>query len=121
MRPSVTMPGYHRGREPANKGKKRHLRCLPPPGLRPDSPRKRWERRRSSPLEKFAVLFSQISTTTSIGIRNRALITVLYRAGPWHSEALGLFTKDVDLAAGTIAILHGKGRPQPDRRSRSRG
>jgi len=83
------MPGYHKGRIPANKGKKYPAEILTP--------------------DEVAILFRQISTTTSIGIRNRALITVLYRAGLRHSEALGLFTKDVDLAAGTIAILHGKG------------
>jgi site-specific recombinase XerD len=89
VRPAVTMPGYHRGREPANKGRKYPAEILTP--------------------DEVAELFRQISITTSIGIRNRALITVLYRAGLRHSEALGLFTKDVDLAAGTIAVLHGKG------------
>lgn len=89
MRPAVTMPGYHQGREPANKGKKYPAEILT--------------------LDEVAALFRQISSTTSIGIRNRALVTVLYRAGLRHSEALGLFTKDVDLAAGTIAVLHGKG------------
>jgi site-specific recombinase XerD len=89
MRPPVTMPGYHKGREPANKGKKYPAEILSP--------------------DEIAALFSQISTTSSIGVRNRALITVLYRAGLRHSEALGLFAKDVDLVAGTIAVLHGKG------------
>ncbi|MGI8517898.1 MAG: tyrosine-type recombinase/integrase [Acidimicrobiia bacterium] len=89
MRPAVTMPGYHKGREPANKGKKYPAEILTPAEL--------------------AALFQQISATTSIGIRNRALITVLYRAGLRHSEALGLYPKDVDLAAGAIAVLHGKG------------
>jgi site-specific recombinase XerD len=89
MRPPVTMPGYHKGREPANKGKKYPAEILSP--------------------DEIAALFSQISTTSSIGVRNRALITVLYRAGLRHSEALSLFDKDVDLVAGTIAVLHGKG------------
>ena len=89
MRPAVTMPGYHKGRPPANKGRKYPAEILTP--------------------DEIAALFSQISTTSSIGIRNRALITVLYRAGLRHSEALGLFAKDVDLVAGTIAVLHGKG------------
>lgn len=89
MRPAVSMPGYHKGRAPANKGKKYPAEILTP--------------------EEIARLFEQISAQTSIGIRNRALLTVLYRAGLRHSEALALLTKDVDLRAGTIAVLHGKG------------
>ena len=83
------MPGYHQGRVPANKGKKYPAEIL-------------------TPGEALSLL-DQISTTSSIGLRNRALLTVLYRAGLRHSEALGLFAKDVDLVAGTIAVLHGKG------------
>jgi site-specific recombinase XerD len=83
------MPGYHRGRVPANKGKKYPAEILTP--------------------EEIASLFRQISDKTSIGLRNRALITTLYRAGLRHSEALALLPKDVDLRAGTIAVLHGKG------------
>ncbi len=43
------------------------------------------------------------------GIRNRALITVLYRGGLRLSEALALKPKDVDADAGTVTVLHGKG------------
>jgi site-specific recombinase XerD len=43
------------------------------------------------------------------GIRNRALIAVLYRGGLRISEALALRPKDVDQAAGTVTVLHGKG------------
>lgn len=89
MRPAVTMPGYHKGREPANKGKKFPAEVLTP--------------------TEIAALYRQISSTASIGIRNRALITVLYRAGLRHAEALGLYPKDVDLVTGAVAVLHGKG------------
>lgn len=89
MRPAVTMPGYHKGRVPANKGKKYPAEILSP--------------------EEIAALFGQISSTTSLGLRNRALITVLYRAGLRHSEALALLPKDINVASGTIAVLHGKG------------
>ena len=89
MRPAVTMPGYHKGRQPANKGKKYPAEILTP--------------------GEVAALFSQISSVTSIGIRNRALVTVLYRAGLRHSEALALLSKDVNLTRGSIAVLHGKG------------
>jgi site-specific recombinase XerD len=37
------------------------------------------------------------------------LLTVLYRAGLRHSEALALSPKDVNLVTGSIAVLHGKG------------
>ncbi|HUT11801.1 MAG TPA: site-specific integrase [Thermoguttaceae bacterium] len=43
------------------------------------------------------------------GVRNRALLAVLYRAGLRISEALDLFPKDLDAEAGTVRVLHGKG------------
>jgi len=44
------------------------------------------------------------------GIRNRALLTVMYRAGLRVSEALALRPADIDPGPGTIRVLHGKGR-----------
>jgi integrase/recombinase XerD len=46
---------------------------------------------------------------TPTGLRNRALIALMYRSGLRVAEALALFPKDVDFAAGTIRVLHGKG------------
>ena len=43
------------------------------------------------------------------GIRNRALLTMLYRSGLRVSEALALRVSDVNLAAHTVRVLHGKG------------
>jgi integrase/recombinase XerD len=43
------------------------------------------------------------------GIRNRALIAVMYRAGLRIAEALALRPADVNLADGTVRVLHGKG------------
>lgn len=43
------------------------------------------------------------------GIRNRALITVLWRCGLRLGEALALRPKDIDLASGTLVVQHGKG------------
>jgi site-specific recombinase XerD len=43
------------------------------------------------------------------GIRNRALITLLYRSGLRISEALALKPANVDLAGCTARVLHGKG------------
>ena len=44
-----------------------------------------------------------------MGVRNRALIAILYRSGIRISEALALRPKDLDLAAGAIRVLFGKG------------
>ena len=43
------------------------------------------------------------------GVRNRALIAILYRSGLRINEALDLFPKDIDHEAGSIRILNGKG------------
>lgn len=43
------------------------------------------------------------------GARNAALIVVLYRCGLRISEAISLQVKDVDLQAGCIRVLRGKG------------
>lgn len=61
-----------------------------------------------TPAEAVA-LIKTCSTASSTGLRNRALLTVLYRAGLRISEALALRLKDVDLEAGTLTVLHGKG------------
>jgi site-specific recombinase XerD len=47
--------------------------------------------------------------TSSTGLRNRALITAMYRAGLRISEALDLLPKDADLQQGLVRVLHGKG------------
>jgi site-specific recombinase XerD len=43
------------------------------------------------------------------GLRDRALIVVLWRAGLRIAEALALELRDVDRDAGTLTIRHGKG------------
>jgi site-specific recombinase XerD len=53
-------------------------------------------------------LLNQCPSTVT-GIRNRALLTVLYRGGLRPAEALGLYPKDARLDLGTITILNGKG------------
>jgi site-specific recombinase XerD len=42
-------------------------------------------------------------------VRLRALVVVLYRSGMRISEALALRPRDMDLSAGWIRIMHGKG------------
>jgi len=46
---------------------------------------------------------------TWIDLRNRALIALLYRSGLRVSEALALRPTDVDLEAGAVRVLRGKG------------
>ncbi len=74
---------------PANKGRK-----LPPEPLSADEVR---------------ALIQACSKRAATGVRNRALIVTLYRAGLRISEALALLPKDLDAQAGTIRVLHGKG------------
>lgn len=54
-------------------------------------------------------LLAACSRTAPTGIRDRALLTVLYRAGLRVSEALDLRPVDIDHQHGTIRVLHGKG------------
>jgi site-specific recombinase XerD len=54
-------------------------------------------------------LLAACSRRAPTGIRDRALLTVLYRAGLRIEEALDLKPGDVDPARGTIRVLHGKG------------
>jgi len=46
------------------------------------------------------------------GVRNRALIVVLYRGGLRVSEALVLQPRDVDEGDGSVNVRHGKGDKQ---------
>jgi len=59
--------------------------------------------------KEVAALMRTCSHTAPTGVRNRALIAMIYRAGLRISEALALDPKDVDVEAGTIRVLHGKG------------
>ncbi len=54
-------------------------------------------------------LIKACSTRAPTGVRNRALIAVLWRCGLRISEALSLELRDVDLEAGTVRVRHGKG------------
>lgn len=87
-RSPVTQPSYRLGKAPANKGMK-----LPPEVLTSD--------------EMYRLL--DACGRGPAGRRNRALITIMWRAGLRVSEALSLYPKDVDLQNGRITILHGKG------------
>ncbi len=43
------------------------------------------------------------------GLRNRALIALLYRSGLRINEALSLYPKDLELSDGCVRVLNGKG------------
>ena len=88
MRTAAAFPGAGTGKEPSQKGL-----TLPAEILAPN--------------EVMAILNECRDTTT--GIRDSALIAVMYRSGLRVSEALSLHPKDVDLGIGSIAVLHGKG------------
>lgn len=47
---------------------------------------------------------------TPVGLRDRALLELLYSTGARRAEAVGLRTADVDLAALRVQIRRGKGR-----------
>lgn len=74
---------------PANKGKR-----LPPEPLTPEEVRQ---------------LIKSCSGKAATGLRNKALVAVLYRCGLRISEALSLHLKDIDAEAGSLRVLKAKG------------
>ncbi len=87
-RSPATTPGYLAGRAPHNKGMQ----------YPPDPPRP----------EEIIVVMRQAGHDRH-GLRLRALIAVLWRAGLRISEALALNETDIDTARGSLLIRHGKG------------
>src|ERR1043165_8811793 len=79
----------------------------------PRRPRRPKPRRRFPPEvlsdPEVRALLDACGAYHPIGLRNRALIALMYRAGLRVSEALALAPKDIDLASGTVRVLHGKG------------
>jgi len=59
--------------------------------------------------EEVRALITACSNRAPTGIRNRALLTVLWRCGLRVGEALALEPKDIDLEAHTLRVRHGKG------------
>src|SRR3954451_20763101 len=87
-RSSATLPGYHVGRPPRNKG----LRYpADPPSV-----------------EEIVAVMRQAGSSTQ-GLRVRALVVVLWRAGLRISEALALTESDLDERRGSVLVRHGKG------------
>lgn len=65
----------------------------------------------SEPLtpDEVLALLKGCSPTAPTGIRNRALLALLWRGGLRISEALALMPKDLDPRDGTARVLRGKG------------
>ena len=83
-----TTPEFRRGVAPPNKGLK-----LPPELLEPEE------------IYRLLDAFG----TSHTGLRDRAAIAVMWRAGLRISEALALEMKDINWEKGRLQILHGKG------------
>jgi len=59
--------------------------------------------------DEAAALVHASSGRAPTGLRNRALVAVMYRSGLRPGEALALVPADVDLAAGTVTVPARKG------------
>src|SRR5271165_1615527 len=87
-RSPATMPGYHQGRTPRNKG----IRYPADP-----------------PTIEEIVAVMRTAGEGPDGARLRALIVVLWRAGLRISEALDLAGTDLDRSRGAVLVRRGKG------------
>jgi integrase len=87
-RAPVTMPGFHEGRAPRNKG----LRYPADP-----------------PTVEEIIAVMRAAGTRVDGARLRALIVILWRAGLRIGEALALAETDLDAARGAVLVRCGKG------------
>src|SRR3954452_12507352 len=87
-RSPATLPGHHAGRPPRNKGVRYPA---DPPNV-----------------EEIVAVMRQAGTSTQ-GLRVRALVVVLWRAGLRIGEALALTESDLDERRGSVLVRHGKG------------
>src|SRR4051794_40379970 len=87
-RSPATMPGYHAGRAPRNKGQ--HYPADPPT------------------VEEIIAVMRQTADDRH-GARLRALIAVLWRGGLHIQEALALGERDLDPRRGSLLVRRGKG------------
>ena len=87
-RSPATMPGYHAGRPPRNKGR-----------LYPADP----------PTVEEIVAVMREASDDAHGYRLRAMIVVLWRGGLRVQEALVLGERDLDPRRGSLLVRNGKG------------
>jgi site-specific recombinase XerD len=77
-------------------------------GVKPSSFGKSYAPEPLTPADVFALL-AATPKTGAPGIRNRALIVLLWRSGLRIQEALDLYPKDINFDENEIHVLHGKG------------
>jgi site-specific recombinase XerD len=87
-RSPATMPGFHAGRPPRNKG----LRYPPEP-----------------PTVEEIIAVMRAAGDDAHGRRLRGLIVILWRAGLRIQEALALTEADLDARRGSVLVRRGKG------------
>jgi site-specific recombinase XerD len=87
-RQPVTLPGYHAGRSPRNKDQ--HYPADPPT------------------VEEIIVV-TRVAGASPDGVRLRAVIVILWRAGLRIGEALALAETDLDARRGAVLVRRGKG------------
>jgi integrase len=87
-RSPATLPGYHAGRPPGNKG-----------AAYPADP---------PTVEEIVAVMRQTGADRH-GFRLRALIVVLWRGGLRVQEALALRERDLDPRRGSVLVRNGKG------------
>ncbi|UDY25266.1 site-specific tyrosine recombinase XerD [Nocardioides sp. Kera G14] len=78
----------------------------PAAGVRPPRPAKRLPK--ALPLSDVEAILGAVDVETTLGLRDKALLEVLYGTGARISEAVGLDVDDLDLVDGTV-LLRGKG------------
>ena len=118
--PQRGVGGPHRGggpRLPPVRGPRRAGRQDPAAGVRPPTPAKRLPK--ALPLADVeAILEAAGAPGTSLALRDRALLEVLYGTGARISEAVGLDLDDLDHRGRAAVLLRGQGRQGTDRPGR---
>lgn len=87
---AYTDPAYRRGRKPPNYGKTYPIEILT--------------------TDEVWALLEGCPTNFKYGVRNRALIALLWRSGLRVAEVCALHPKDINITAATITVLRGKGK-----------
>lgn len=88
-RSPITLPGYRKGQKPPNYGKR--FPATPPS------------------TEEMLRILDCCDLNSKRGIRNRALLTTLWRSGLRVSEALALLPHEVNFQNHTVTVMSGKG------------
>lgn len=82
------------------------------PGRAVSPPRAGKRLPKALPVDTVFAILDQCDPNTPKGLRDRALLEVLYGTGMRISEAVGLDIDDIDLTERTVLVRHGKGAKQ---------